>query len=130
MNKKSYFGIITIATTMLGAMAFSSCNHDEYYYNEAKVEQAANDKYATVFEKTFGKVGANVDWGFSSKNAGARALTRAEGDRVDYDSYRGKNMQPTLDPPFPSDCAASNFLDAVPEGFKEHSLFLLKAILS
>ena len=119
MNKKSYFGIIAIATTMLGAMVLSSCNHDEYYYNEAKVEQAANDKYATAFEKTFGKVGANVDWGFSSKNAGARALTRAEGDRVDYDSYRGKNMQPTLDPPFPSDCAASNFLDAVPEGVKE-----------
>ena len=32
MNKKSYFGIIAIATTMLGAMALSSCSHDDYYY--------------------------------------------------------------------------------------------------
>jgi hypothetical protein len=32
-----------------------------------------------------------------------------------YASYRG-TIEPTLDPPFPTDCAASNFLDAVPEG--------------
>ena len=107
MNKRSYFGIIAIATTMLGAMLFSSCSHDEFYYSEEKAEQSVNDKYAAAFEKAFGKVGPNVDWGFSSKNAGTRALTRAEGDRVDYDSYRGKNMQPTIT--FPDDCDASKF---------------------
>ena len=114
MNKRSYFGIIAIATTMLGAMLFSSCSHDEFYYSEEKAEQSVNDKYAAAFEKAFGKVGPNVDWGFSSKNANTRALTRAEGDRVDYDSYRGKNMQPTIS--FPTDCNGSNFLDAVPAG--------------
>ena len=117
MNKRGYFGIIAIATTMLGAMLFSSCSHDEFYYSEEKAEQSVNDKYAAAFEKAFGKVGPNVDWGFSSKNAGTRAFTRAVGT---YAQYRG-NIQPTLDPPFPSDCNASNFLDAVPAGVNKLS---------
>ena len=112
MNKKGYFGIIAIATTMWGAMLLSSCSHDEYFYSEEKVEQTVYSKYAAAFEKAFGKVDPNVDWGFSSKNANTRALTRAVGT---YAQYRG-NIQPTLDPPFPSDCATSNFLAAVPEG--------------
>ena len=107
MNKKSYFGIIAIATTMLGAMALSSCSHDDYYYSEEKAELSVNEKYAVAFEKAFGKVGPNVDWGFSSKRANARVLTRAEGDRVDYDSYRGKNIEPTVT--FPRDCDANEF---------------------
>ena len=37
-----------------------------------------------------------------------------------YAQYRG-NIQPTLDPPFPSDCNASNFLDAVPAGVNKLS---------
>ena len=106
MNKKSLFGFIAIATTMMGAMALSSCSHDDYYYSEEKAELSINEKYAIAFEKAFGKVGPNVDWGFSSKHSNARALTRAVGT---YASYKG-NMQPNLDPPFPSDCAASNFL--------------------
>lgn len=117
MNKRGYFGIIAIATTMLGAMLFSSCSHDEFYYSEEKAEQSVNDKYAAAFEKAFGKVGPNVDWGFSSKNAGTHAFTRAVGT---YAQYRG-NIQPTLDPPFPSDCNASNFLDAVPAGVNKLS---------
>ena len=110
MNKRGYFGIIAIATTMLGAMLFSSCSHDEFYYSEEKAEQSVNDKYAAAFEKAFGKVGPNVDWGFSSKNASTRAFTRAVGT---YAQYRG-NMQPTIS--FPTDCNGSNFLDAVPAG--------------
>ena len=110
MNKRSYFGIIAIATTMLGAMLFSSCSHDEFYYSEEKAEQSVNDKYAAAFEKAFGKVGPNVDWGFSSKNAGTRAFTRAVGT---YAQYRG-DIRPTIS--FPTDCNASNFLDAVPAG--------------
>ena len=107
MNKMSYLGIIAIATTMLGAMLFSSCSHDEFYYSEEKAEQSVNDKYAAAFEKAFGKVGPNVDWGFSSKNANTRALTRAEGDRVDYASYRGSIKPLTIT--FPDDCDASKF---------------------
>jgi hypothetical protein len=107
MNKKSYFGIIAIATAMLGAMVLSSCTHDDYYYSDEKAEKSVNEKYAIAFEKAFGKVGSNVDWGFSSKNFSTRAITRAVGDRVDYASYRGKNIEPTVT--FPEDCNADMF---------------------
>ena len=110
MKKNNYLGITSIVASILGAMILSSCSHEEYYYNEEKVEQSANEKYAAAFEKAFGKVAPTVDWGFSSKHAKTRALTRAVGT---YASYKG-NMQPTIS--FPSDCDASNFLDAVPAG--------------
>jgi hypothetical protein len=112
MNKKSYFSIPVIATAMLGAMVLSSCSHDDYGYSEEKVEQAVNAKYAAAFERAFGKVGSDVDWGFRTKDTNARAITRAVGT---YAQYKG-NIQPTLNPPFPSDCDASNFLDAYPAG--------------
>ncbi len=109
MNK-NYFGIVLFATSMLGATILSSCSHDDFSYSEEKVEEAINAKYAVAFEKAFGRVGSNVDWGFSSRNANSRALTRAVGT---YASYRG-HIQPTIT--FPGDCDPSNFLDAVPEG--------------
>lgn len=112
MNKKRLSGIKVIATAMLGAVVLSSCSHDDYYYSEENVEKTINEKYVIAFENTFGKVGPDVDWGFSSKKANTRAFTRSVGT---YAQYRG-NIQPTLDPPFPTDCAASNFLDAVPAG--------------
>ena len=96
MDKRRSFGIIAIATTMLGAMLLSSCSHDEFYYSEEKAESLANEKYAAAFEKAFGKVGPNVDWGFSSKRAGTRAFTRA-----------GVAFPTTIT--FPSDCDASKF---------------------
>ncbi|MCR4957975.1 MAG: hypothetical protein K6B13_05120, partial [Prevotella sp.] len=109
---KKFFCFIAVAAVMTVAMTLSSCSHDDYYYSPEKVEKAVNDNYAASFEKAFGKVGPNVDWGFSSKGASARAFTRAVSD---YTDDRG-NIQPTLDPPFPSDCDASNFLSAAPEG--------------
>ena len=97
MNKKSY---LMIAAAMLGATVFSSCSHDEY---EEKSGPTVNEKYTNAFENTFGQVGPNVDWGFSSKNTYAPAFARAMGT---YASYRG-NIKPTID--FPEDCDASNF---------------------
>ena len=97
MNTKGHFGVLAIATAMLGAMLLSSCNHDEYYYSEENVEKSINDKYAAAFEKAFGKVGPNVDWGFSNKNAGARVVTRAG----------GVTFPTTIT--FPGDCASSEF---------------------
>ena len=107
MNKRSYLGIIVTLIAILGGMFTSSCSHEEYYYSEEKVEQSVNDKYAAAFEKAFGKVGPNVDWGFGRQSSSTRALTRAEGDRVDYDSYRGKNIEPTVT--FPDDLGADDF---------------------
>ncbi|MBQ3313100.1 MAG: hypothetical protein IJL28_07655 [Prevotella sp.] len=110
MTKRTNFGFIAIVTTMLVTIMLSSCSHDKYLYSEEKVEQNYNEKYAAAFEKAFGKVGSNVDWGFSSKRANTRALTRAAGT---YADYKG-NLQPTIT--FPTDCDASNFLNAVPAG--------------
>ena len=110
MTTKGNFGFIAIVTTVLVTIMLSSCSHDKYLYSEEKVEQNYNEKYAAAFEKAFGKVGSNVDWGFSSKRANTRALTRAAGT---YADYKG-NLQPTIT--FPTDCDASNFLNAVPAG--------------
>lgn len=110
MNKKRLSGIKVIATAMLGAVVLSSCSHDDYYYSEENVEKTINEKYVIAFENTFGKVGPDVDWGFSSKKANTRAFTRSVGT---YASYRGSKT-PSIS--FPEDCDASNFLDAVPEG--------------
>ena len=60
MKKKIYFGIIAIATAMMGTMALSSCSHDDFYYSKEKAEQDLNEKYAVAFENAFGKVGPNV----------------------------------------------------------------------
>ena len=110
MTTKGNFGFIAIVTTLLVTIMLSSCSHDKYLYSEEKVEQNYNEKYAAAFEKAFGKVGSNVDWGFSSKRANTRALTRAAGT---YASYKG-NLQSTIS--FPTDCDASKLRDAVPEG--------------
>ena len=113
MTTKGNFGFIAIVTTLLVTIMLSSCSHDKYLYSEEKVEQNYNEKYAAAFEKAFGKVGSNVDWGFSSKRANTRALTRAAGT---YADYKG-GLQPTIS--FPTDCNASTFLDAVPEGVNQ-----------
>ena len=112
MRTTRFFPMMLIASTMLGATALSSCSHDEYMYSEEKVETNVNDTYAAAFEKAFGKVGPNVDWGFGRQHAYSRGLTRAEEDRVDYDSYRGKNLEPTVT--FPDDLGADDF--TIPEG--------------
>ena len=103
MKKRRNFGKLAIVASMLGMMLLSSCSRDEDLYDEGKVQEAASDKYAAAFEKAFGKVGPNVDWGFSSKNGQSRALTRAVST---YDAYKG-TMQPTIS--FPTDCDASKF---------------------
>lgn len=106
MNKKNYFSALMAMVAMISVMILSSCSHDDYYYNEEKAEQALNDQYAIAFEKAFGKVGPNVDWGFGSKNSSTRAFTRS-----------GVAFNTTIT--FPGDCDASNFLADVPEGVSE-----------
>ena len=119
--------LITGATALALLIAFAGCSKSNDLYDQGVVDEknkqdqekqnqqkvlTANEAYAVAFEKAFGTVGPNVDWGFGRKSSSTRAFTRAVGD---YAQYKG-NMQPTLDPPFPSDCAASNFLAEVPEG--------------
>ncbi len=79
-------------------------NRQEQEKKDQQKELTVNEKYAAAFEKAFGKVGPNVDWGFGRQPSSTRALTRAVGT---YAQYKG-NMQPTIS--FPSDCNSSNFL--------------------
>ncbi|MBR3656776.1 MAG: hypothetical protein IKN58_06315 [Prevotella sp.] len=120
MSKYLTTGVATIAFIV----AFTSCsktdlydqgavderNRQEQEKKDQQKEMTVNEKYAFAFEKAFGKVGPNVDWGFGRKSSSTRAFTRAKGD---YAQYKG-NMQPSIS--FPDDCAASNFLKEVPEG--------------
>ena len=106
MNKNINFSLLVTSFALTGAMVLSSCSHDDYS-NEGQAEQSQNKKYIVAFENTFGRVAPMVDWGFSSKHAGA---TRSAST---YVSSRG-NLQATVT--FPDDCDAGNFLAEVPEG--------------
>lgn len=90
------------------AATLTSCSKAGDLYDEGRVEkekeQAIVNSYEKAFEAAFGKVGANVDWGFSSKNSSTRSLTRAVGT---YKDYRG-DLKP-VNVTFPSDAPASNF---------------------
>ena len=114
MNKKNYFSALVAMFAMISVMILSSCSHDDYYYNEEKAEQALNDQYAIAFEKAFGKVGPNVDWGFGSKNSSTRAFTRSFDTTIN----------------FPGDCDASNFLADWPEGTPKLPTWGGNAVLS
>ena len=120
MNKYLTTGVAAIAFIV----AFTSCsktdlydqgavderNRQEQEKKDQQKEMTVNEKYAFAFEKAFGKVGPNVDWGFGRKNSSTRAFTRAVGT---YAQYKG-NLQPTIS--FPSDCDPSNFLATEPSG--------------
>jgi hypothetical protein len=111
MKKYLMIGVAALAF----AVTLTSCSKAGDLYDESRVEQqkeaTVNEKYAAAFEKAFGKVGPNVDWGFSSKSSSKRSFTRAEGDRVNYASNKG-NMQPSIS--FPDDLGADDF--TIPEG--------------
>ena len=79
-------------------------NRQEQEKKDQQKELTVNEKYAAAFEKAFGKVGPNVDWGFSSKSSSTRAFTRAGGVAFSTDIT------------FPEDCDDSNFLADKPEG--------------
>ena len=76
MKKYLMGGIAAIAI----CAAFTSCSKSNDIYDAGAVEQqkqeainknieTAKANYAAAFEKSFGKVGSNVDWGFGSKAA-------------------------------------------------------------
>lgn len=90
------------------AATLTSCSKAGDLYDEGRVEkekeQAIVNSYEKAFEAAFGKVGANVDWGFSSKSSSTRAFTRAVGT---YKDYKG-DIRP-VNVTFPSDAPSSKF---------------------
>ena len=82
-------------------------NRQEQEKKDQQKELTVNEKYAAAFEKAFGKVGPNVDWGFGRKSSSTRAFTRAGGVAFSTDIT------------FPEDCDDRNFLADVPAGVSE-----------
>ena len=72
--------LMTGVAALAFAATFTSCSKTDLY-DENKVEQEKeanlNQKYAEAFEAAFGKVGANVDWGFSSTAKTRTAYTNS-----------------------------------------------------
>ena len=92
------------STDLYDQSAVDEKNRQEQEKKDQQKEMTVNEKYAAAFEKAFGKVGPNVDWGFSSKSSSTRAFTRAGGVAFNTDIT------------FPEDCDDSNFLADKPEG--------------
>ena len=69
--------LMTGVAALAFAATFTSCSKAGDLYDEGRVEkekeQAIVNSYEKAFEAAFGKVGANVDWGFSSRKAFTRA---------------------------------------------------------
>jgi len=65
--------LMTGVAALAFAATLTSCSKAGDLYDEGKVneqkEKNITESYAAAFEKAFGKVGPNVDWGFSSKAA-------------------------------------------------------------
>ncbi len=113
MKKYLMSGVAAIAfLAVVTSCSKSTDLYDQDAQNLQK-ELVVNKNYAAAFEKAFGTVGSNVDWGFSSKIAKVRGITRSVGT---YAGYRG-SLEPTIS--FPEDAPASNFLDAVPTGVEK-----------
>lgn len=74
--------LFTMLTLVLMGMALTGCNHDMDLYNAGTPEKSKEAKehqlellkseYSAVFEVSFGRVGKDVDWGFSDE-AGTRS---------------------------------------------------------
>ena len=84
MKKYLMGGIAAVAI----CAAFTSCSKNNDVFDQNAVQQMeeqkkqealeeniakVNEQYAIAFEKAFGKVGSNVDWGFGSTKASTRA---------------------------------------------------------
>ena len=68
-------------TLMFGAVALtSSCSSGTDYYDESATYKAEHNKFAEIFEKTFGKVDPNVSWGFNADDEAV--ATRGEVTRA------------------------------------------------
>jgi len=97
MKKYLMGGIAAIAL----CAAFTSCSKNNDIYDQNAVQQMEEQKkqeiinrnietakanYAAAFEKSFGKVGSNVDWGFGSKAATRTIHKRDPQQGFDYEN--------------------------------------------
>ena len=93
------------STDMFDQGAIDERDRQEQERIDEQRETIVNQNYAAAFERAFGKVGANVDWGFGRQPSTSRALTRSVGT---YKDYRGHTATKD-DLNFPEDCDADMF---------------------
>lgn len=84
MKKYLMTGITALAMSGL----FTSCTHDMSGY-VGNTTETIKKNYENAFVETFGQPAADQDWGFGTKSAGARGLTRAA--MPDTPSFRDTN---------------------------------------
>ena len=72
MKKYLMTGITALAMSGL----FTSCTHDMSGY-VGNTTETIKKNYENAFVETFGQPAADQDWGFGTKSAGARGLTRS-----------------------------------------------------
>ena len=94
------------STDMFDQGAIDERDRQEQERIDQQKETIVNQNYAAAFERAFGKVGSNVDWGFGRQPS--RALTRGKNDYPSKGSLTADGIN------FPEDCDASNFKDGVP----------------
>ena len=94
------------STDMFDQGAIDERDRQEQERIDQQKETIVNQNYAAAFERAFGKVGSNVDWGFGRQPS--RALTRGKNDYPSKGSLTADGIT------FPEDCDASNFKDGVP----------------
>ena len=96
MKKYLMSGIAAIAV----CAAFTSCSKENLYDENAVIEKnemAVREAYAQAFEKAFGKVGANVDWGFGPSRSNTRAHANGAID-VNGNEWLPENVPAVEDP--------------------------------
>lgn len=92
------------STDMFDQGAIDERDRQEQERIDEQRETIVNQNYAAAFERAFGKVGANVDWGFGRQPSNTRALTRSVGT---YKDFRG-HIEPT-NLEFPDNCDTDVF---------------------
>lgn len=90
------------STDMFDQGAIDERDRQEQERIDQQKETIINQNYAAAFERAFGKVGSNVDWGFGRQPS--RALTRGKNDYPSKGSLTADGIT------FPEDCDASNFI--------------------
>ena len=106
MKKYLMSGIAAIAV----CAAFTSCSKNSELFDQNAAEQqkqeainknieTAKANYAAAFEKAFGKVGSNVDWGFgSTSKASTRAANTEHNQWAAVDNIYKLLVPPALTP--------------------------------
>ena len=117
-------GIAAIAV----CAAFTSCSKNSELFDQNAAEQqkqeainknieTAKANYAAAFEKAFGKVGSNVDWGFGSGKASTRASELLK-EKFTLPKFRETN--PIVKPELPTTFTFQNTVPSTAKYAKDY----------